>query len=92
VGKGHEKKVRRLSAPRVSEIKVQVRGRRRASLPSATDRTWKHSGDVVYRHACKFGSKALTIEMSAHLYWVGIRPPVTAASSLSASTPFSLSA
>jgi DNA-binding transcriptional MocR family regulator len=45
----------------------------------------------VYRHAhqLKLGSKALTMEMSAHLCWVGIRPAVTAANSLSASTPFS---
>ena len=48
-----------------------------------------HGGDVVYRHACKLGSEALTIEMSAHLCWVGIPPPVTTANSLSASTPFS---
>jgi hypothetical protein len=48
-----------------------------------------HVGDVVYRHACKLGSEPLTIEMSAHLCWVGIRPPVTAANSLSASTRFS---
>ena len=49
-----------------------------------------HGGDVVsHVHKLKLGSEPLTIEMSAHLCWVGIWPPVTAANSLSASTRFS---